>query len=87
MEAHLLRTLSDSGDPREAPAHPVEPTAEDQGLEAWQRLVQHGASVNGDPLAVSSPDSDTSKDGKRGTLCTLTTIEQAAVYAAMVNYY
>lgn len=58
MEARLLRTLSDNGE-----TLLIEPgVVEDVGLESWQ--YQDAANVVEGQPRVSSPDSDTSKDGK-----------------------
>ena len=56
MEAHILRTLSDCGEP-----HIAEPR-EVPDVEPWQQfMVQHGAGQ----LEASSPESEvSSKDGK-----------------------
>lgn len=61
MEAHLLRTLSDNGE-----TLIVEPgIVEGLGLEPWQQFMhQNAANVVDDQLRASSPDSDTSKNGK-----------------------
>ena len=62
MEAHLLRTLSNSGE-----AVTVEQRVpEDQGVVSWQQLMvrQAAASRDADQVTVPSPHSDTGKDGK-----------------------
>ena len=63
MEARLLRTVSDNGEPQLV-GQAGEPAADPlPGLESWQILVQDAA-ASVDQLRVSSPESDTSKDGK-----------------------
>lgn len=59
MEAHLLRTLSDCGEPSGLGSGELERP----GRESWQVMVRR-ASVGVDQLRVSSPDSDSSKDGR-----------------------
>lgn len=60
MEAHLLRTLSDCGEPVTAQPPARDPLLQEQ---PWHILVNHAA-ASVDQLRVSSPESDASKDGK-----------------------
>ena len=66
MEAHLLRTLSDCGEPVVSAPPPagVESNPALQLEEGpWHILMNHAA-ASVDQLRVSSPESDDSKDGK-----------------------
>ena len=59
MEAHILRTLSDNGEPLV-----VEPR-EEPSVEPWQQLMVQHASASSAQLEAPSPESEvSSKDGK-----------------------